>query len=231
MQTQTIQPKNQTATPKRYTLRGELALAVAVTINSFAVATTVYAGLGISPVSRFPYAISLVFPFLTLGTWTYLFQGGLVLTLMLLRRKFVPSYLFSFVVGFVFGTLLDVFGAWLPTLPYTLGWRIVYFALSCPIVGFGIALSNRCKLPIIPTDLFARDLSEIIHKPYPKVKTTMDLTCVALSVVLTAGVMHNLQGIGVGTVIGALSYGRLAGFFGNLLDKRFDFVSVLSPKK
>ena len=25
--------------------------------------------------------------------------------------------------------------------------------------------------------------------------------------------------IGVGTVIGALTYGRLAGFFGNLLDK------------
>ena len=117
MQTQTIQPKNQTATPKRYTLRGELALAVAVTINSFAVATTVYAGLGISPVSSFPYAISLVFPFLTLGTWTYLFQGVLVLTLMLLRRKFVPSYLFSFVVGCDFGTLLDVFGAWQPTLP------------------------------------------------------------------------------------------------------------------
>lgn len=71
---------------RRLTVRGELALAVAVAINSFAVAATVYAGLGISPVSSFPYAVSLVFPFLTLGTWTYLFQGALVLTLMLLRR-------------------------------------------------------------------------------------------------------------------------------------------------
>ena len=59
----------------RIVLRGELALTVAVIINSFAVALTVYAGLGISPVSSFPYAVSLVFPFLTLGTWTYLFQG------------------------------------------------------------------------------------------------------------------------------------------------------------
>lgn len=150
---------------------------------------------------------------------------------MVLRRKFVPSYLFSFVVGFFFGTLLDVFGAWLPCLPFTLGWRIFYFVLSCPIVGFGIALSNRCKLPIIPTDLFARDLAEIIRKPYPRVKTTFDLTCVALSVLLTVGVLHDLKGIGVGTVIGALTYGRLAGFFGNLLDKRFDFVSVLSHEK
>ena len=116
------------AATRRYTLRGELALLVAVTLNSFAVALTVYAGLGISPVSSFPYAISLVFPFLTLGTWTYLFQGALVLTLMILRRRFVPSYLFSFVVGFVFGTLLDVYGAWMPNLPFTMGWRIAYFA-------------------------------------------------------------------------------------------------------
>lgn len=223
--------QTQPTTTKRYTVRGELALTVAVIINSFAVALTVYAGLGISPVSSFPYALSLVFPFLTLGTWTYLFQGALVITLMVLRRKFVPSYLFSFVVGFFFGTLLDVFGAWLPCLPHGLGWQILYFAVSCPIIGFGIALSNRCKLPIIPTDLFARDLSEIIGKPYPKVKTTYDLTCVALAVLLTGGILRNLQGIGVGTVVGALTYGRLAGVFGNLLDRRIDFVSVLSHEK
>ena len=209
---------------RRLTVRGELALAVAVAINSFAVAATVYAGLGISPVSSFPYAVSLVFPFLTLGTWTYLFQGALVLTLMLLRRQFVPSYLFSFVVGFVFGTLLDVYGAWLPCLPDALPWRILYFALSCPVVSLGIALSNRCLLPIIPTDLFARDLAQILRKPYPRVKMIFDLTAVALSVLLTAGVLGQLQGIG------ALTYGPLAGVWGKFLDKRFTFVSVLAPK-
>ena len=80
-------------------VRGELARVLAVLINSFAVAVTVYAGLGISPVSSFPYAVSLVFPFLTLGTWTYLFQGVLVITLMVLRKRFVPSYLLSFAAG------------------------------------------------------------------------------------------------------------------------------------
>ena len=197
-------------------VRGELALVLAVLINSFAVAVTVYAGLGISPVSSFPYAVSLVFPFLTLGTWTYLFQGVLVITLMVLRKRFVPSYLFSF-----------VFGAWLPCLPYSWGWRIFYFVASCPVIALGIALSNRCKLPIIPTDLFARDLSEIIRKPYAKVKTTMDLTCVAVSIVLTVVGTGTLKGVGIGTVVAALTYGRTAGLIGNLIDKKFYFVSVL----
>ena len=198
-------------TKDKIIVRGELALVLAVLINSFAVAVTVYAGLGISPVSSFPYAVSLVFPFLTLGTWTYLFQGVLVITLMVLRKRFVPSYLFSFVAGFFFGKLLDVFGAWLP----------------CPVIALGIALSNRCKLPIIPTDLFARDLSEIIRKPYAKVKTTMDLTCVAVSIVLTVVGTGTLKGVGIGTVVAALTYGRTAGLIGNLIDKKFYFVSVL----
>lgn len=223
--------QKQQTSGRRITVRGELALAVAVTINSFAVAATVYAGLGISPVSSFPYALSLVFPFLTLGTWTYLFQGAMILTLMILRRRFVPTYLFSFVVGFAFGNLLDVFGAWWPAMPHTMGWRILYFVLSCPVIGLGIALSNRCKLPIIPADLFARDLAGILNKPFPRVKMTIDLTCVTVAALLTAGFLHNLQGVGAGTVIGALCYGPLGGWFGRLLDRHFDFVSVLSPKR
>lgn len=54
-----------------------------------------------------------VFTRLSLGTWTYIFQGLLVLSLMILRKRFVPPYLFSFVVEFVFGELLDVHKAWI----------------------------------------------------------------------------------------------------------------------
>ena len=64
-----------------------------------------HAGAGISAISSVPYAFSEVFPVLTLGTWTYIFQGVLVLSLMVLQRQFVPSYLCSFVVA-VFGDLM-----------------------------------------------------------------------------------------------------------------------------
>lgn len=81
-------------------------MAAAVLINSFGVVLMLHAGAGISAISSVPYAFSEVFPVLTLGTWTDIFQGVLVLSLMVLRRQFVPSYLCSFVVA-VFGDLLD----------------------------------------------------------------------------------------------------------------------------
>ena len=165
--------------------RGELALALAVIINSFGVVLMLYSGAGISgyiECSRMRF--SEVIPKVSLGTWTYTFQGLLVLSLMILRKKFVPQYLFSFVVGFIFSELLDVHKMWIDILPTDLGWCVLYFVVSYFLLCIGIALSNRCKLPIIPTDLFRRELSEIINVSYSKVKIIFDVTCLAV----TAGI-------------------------------------------
>jgi len=96
--------------PKIY---GELALLLAVCINSLGVVLMLYSGAGISAISSVPFAFSEVLPHLSLGTWTYLFQGLLILSLMILRKQFVPQYLCSFLVGFVFSELLDVHEAWI----------------------------------------------------------------------------------------------------------------------
>lgn len=137
--------------PKIY---GELALLLAVCINSLGVVLMLYSGAGISAISSVPFAFSEVLPHLSLGTWTYLFQGLLILSLMILRKRFVPQYLCSFLVGFVFSELLDVHEAWIAILPTALPWKFLYFAMSYLLICIGIALSNRCGLPIIPTDLF-----------------------------------------------------------------------------
>ena len=109
---------NQTSSISSYKIwRGELALAAAVIINSFGVVLMLYSGAGISAISSVPYAFSEVFPKISLGTWTYIFQGLLVLSLMILRKRFIPSYLFSFVVGFAFSELLDVHSAHRTALP------------------------------------------------------------------------------------------------------------------
>lgn len=65
-------------------LRGELALLIVILINSLGVVLMLMSGSGISEISSVPYAFSLVLPRLTLGTWTYVFQGSLILSLMIL---------------------------------------------------------------------------------------------------------------------------------------------------
>lgn len=211
--------------------RGEIALLVAVVINSFAVVLMLYSGAGISAISSVPYAFSDVLPQLSLGTWTYLFQGLLVLSLMILRKRFVVEYLFSFVVGFLFGELMDLHELWIPLLPKGLGWQTLYFIISYLLIAIGIALSNRCDLPIIPTDLFPRELSDITGISYPKIKISFDVICLAVTAGLTFLCLGHLDGLGIGTVIAAFTTGKAVGIVGDFLDKQVRFLSILTQRR
>lgn len=211
--------------------RGEAALPIALVIDSFGVVLMLYSAAGISAISSVPYAFSEVFPALSLGTWTYIFQGLLVMSLMIMRKKFVPSYLFSFVVGFGFGELLDLHELWINILPDSLPWRIVWFVVSYVLLSIGIAISNRCGLPIVPTDLFPRELSDITKVGYPKIKICFDVSCLVVTAALTFFGLGHIEGLGIGTVLAAFTMGKAVGLCGNFLDKHFRFESFLTRRK
>ena len=207
-------------------IRGEITLIVIILINSLGVVLMLYSGSGISAISSVPYAFSLVFPKISLGTWTYIFQGLLVLSLMIMRKKFVAPYLFSFLVGFAFSEMLDIHEMWINALPTALEYRVVYFVISYLLICLGIALSNRCGLPIIPTDLFPRELSSIIKVPYSKVKVCFDVICLAVTFLMTYCFLGHVKGLGIGTVLAAFTLGKVIGMVGEQMDKKWMFTSV-----
>ena len=137
-------------------LRGELALLVVVLINSLGVVLMLYSGSGISAISSVPYAFSEVFNKISLGTWTYIFQGLRVLSLMIMRKKFVAPYLFSFVVGFAFSEMLDVHEMWIGVLPTAIGYRVLYFIISYLLLCIG----DRTFQPLRSSDHPDRPVSE-----------------------------------------------------------------------
>ena len=210
--------------------RGELALLLAVLVNSFGVVLMLYSGAGISAISSVPYAFSEVWPFFTLGTWTYLFQATLIASLMILRKRFVPMYLFSFVVGFFFSELLDIHKAWIGILPYTLPMRFVYFIISYLLLCIGIALSNRCGLPIIPTDLFPRELADITKVKYSRIKIGYDVTCLTITALMTCIILGHLDGLGIGTILAAFTMGKVIGMIGDKMDQHVRFESFMTKR-
>ena len=210
-------------------LRGELALLVVVIINSLGVVLMLHSGSGISAISSVPYAFSEVLPALSLGTWTYIFQGLLVLSLMILRKKFVPQYLLSFVVGFVFGIMIDIHELWIVKLPQTLPLCVLYFIISYLIICLGIALSNRCKMPIIPTDLFPRELTDIAGVAYSKVKIPFDVICLGITAAMTFLFLGQIRGLGIGTILAAFTMGKVIDLIGRAIDRHFAFTSFFEP--
>lgn len=167
-------------------------------------------------------ALALAVLINSFGVVLMLYSGAGILSLMIMRKKFVTSYLFSFAVGFVFSELLDVHELWINVLPSSLAWRIVYFVISYVLSCIGIALSNRCQLPIVPTDLFPRELADITKIAYPKIKIGFDVTCLAVTAGLTFFCLGRIDGLGIGTILGIA---------GDIIDKQFYFKSFMSKKQ
>lgn len=207
---------------------GEVVLPIIIVMNSLGVVLMLYSGTGISAISSMTYALSEVLPEISLGTWTYIFQGALVCSLMIMRKKFVPRYLLSFVVGFAFGIMVDVHKEWVQFLPTSVPFRMFYFAASYFILCTGVALSNRCKMPIIPTDLFPKELSDITGIKFSKIKISFDLICVMVTVVLTLSFFGGIRGLGIGTIVSALTMGKTVGVIDEWLDRHIEFVTVPS---
>lgn len=116
---------------QKHIFRGELALLLVIIMNSFGVVLMLYSGSGISAISSVPYAFSEVFPFLSLGTWTYIFQAILIASLMILRKHFVIEYLLSFVVGFAFSMMLDVHKGGFPSSVYIQCELSIFVSATC----------------------------------------------------------------------------------------------------
>lgn len=83
---------------RKFHLPGEAALLIVLLINPLAIDLISKSVFGISTISSVPLILSTAFPVFSFGTWNYIFQTLLVITLMVLKRSFCPGYLFSFVV-------------------------------------------------------------------------------------------------------------------------------------
>ena len=108
---------------------------------------------------------------------------------------------------------------------------MLYFVASYILICIGIALSNRCQMPIVPTDLFPRELSQITSITYPKIKISFDVICLAVTALLTGIGLGHIKGLGVGTIAAAFTMGKGVGIAGDWMDRHIAFTSFLAKKQ
>lgn len=91
--------------------------------------------------------------------------------------------------------------------------------------------SFHSGLPIIPTDLFPRELSDITGVRYSRIKIGFDITCLAVTAGLTFFCLGRIKGLGIGTILAAFTMGKGIALIGGLIDKKFVFENFLTLRK
>lgn len=216
---------------KRITIPSELTYFAAIILISFSVAMITATDFGVSMIVAPAYIVSLKLGFLTFGQCEYIVQGLLFAVFCIIVRKIKPVYFTSFLTGMIYGAALDLWRLIIPyfnpeitppgSLPFPV--RIVFFLIGMFLTSFSVALFFKTYLYPQVYDFFVKGISAKFNWNRTKFKIYFDVSCLAVSIIMTLVFFGGFKGIGIGTLIMTALNGVIIGMFSKLLDKFFEF--------
>lgn len=189
---------------KRYVL-----CVVSLFVLSFGVAFTKVGDLGVSPISSVANVLSIGFPQLSIGNWLIITNCIMILAqVLMLRRNFKLYQLLQIPVSLLFGYFTD-FGVWVISfaLPQNYFMQLAYAAIGDVILGIGISLSVTANVIMNSAEATVVAITDVTKKDFGTVKVIFDLSCVALSVVLSLLFCGKIIGVREGTLLCACCTG------------------------
>ena len=181
---------------------------------SLGVAFSIKSGLGVSPVTSFPYALSLVLDQDVGLLSTIVFSFYVLLQILLLRRNFQMKNLFQLLIASLFGFFVSLSNAMIaPLSPEGYAWELGFLGISLVLIAIGIIFYLAANVIPQPPEGLVLALQKTTKVPFSKVKVLFDVTSVSLAGILLIFFYGNVVGLREGTVIAALGVGKLIGIF------------------
>lgn len=183
-------------------------------IMSLGIALSTRAGLGTSPISCLPYAISMISPW-SIGVVTIVMNVGFTLIqLVLLRRDFEPVQFLQFPVAFLFGWFVDIsMNLTSGVAPTTYPMRWVFCLLATLVLAFGIFTEVKAGVVMLCGEGLVATLARLMRKPFSTMKVIFDVTLVCIGAAITFFSLGNLAATREGTIAMALLTGTILRFF------------------
>ncbi|WP_297185970.1 DUF6198 family protein [uncultured Corynebacterium sp.] len=186
------------------------------------IALSIIAELGTSPISSFPYVLSLISSF-TVGTGTIAMNAGfMVLQMLLLRKHHDSRQLVQLPAAIVMGLLSDVFLYLLRGLSYSSYFgQWVYCALGIVLVAFSVSVVVTSRVIVMAGDVLAIAISTTLNRAFGPKKwhafgncnIAVDTSLVVIASVLSFAVLGRVEGVREGTHAAALLVGFIAKYF------------------
>lgn len=175
-------------------------------------------GLGISPVSSWPFVLAELLP-LSFGTLTMLFHAANTLAQALIGRRVDIRLLLQIPLAAIFGIVIDFFHSLISIGNLSLGLRIIFLLLSVVTLAFGMVLMISTKLVQNPPDGTVKLLSEKLGRDMGTVKTGYDIVMCLSSVLFGFIITGRIIGLGAATVVSALCVGRCMTLIRRFIEK------------
>lgn len=175
------------------------------------------ANTGVSPVSVIPSALSNIFPSLTFGNTTILFQLFCFVLILLVQRRIDVKTILIVPLSIAFGYIIDLYMFLLSLDALALWVRYLFCLLGIAATALGIVIIVGANLMLPAPDALMRTVSATYNKPLSRVKCIGDAAFAAVSVVIEMVFCGEMRSVWIGTVLSVLLTGKLVGVLGKKL--------------
>ena len=209
-----------------------LLLIVSLSIMTCGVALCIRPNFSSSVIATIPFIIALaeeasIVSLFTIVEYTHIMNFLFIgLQILILHQRFPRIQLFQFIIGFVFGFLLDV-NMW-PTsiiVCNTILWKVAVQLMGCVLLAVGISLEIRCGSVTMPGEGIVVAVGKATDIPFAKAKIMVDISLVVIAVAW--GYFYfgtwQWQVVGAGTLISMI----IVGIMVKLFDKHLEWFSRL----
>ena len=193
-------------------------------VVALGVGLSIKSNLGIAPLSCIPTVLNLKFTAVSVGTFTWIFNLlFIVIQAFVLKKDFKWTHVLQVLPILIFGYMVD--GAiWLFDAiqsPATNYWvQLVLCLVSVVLTAVGIRLEVVGEGWILPADNLLHIITQRTHAKFAVVKVLLDVTLVAITVILALVFFGLLTGNGHTMVVreGTLIQAVLTGLCMHLTD-------------
>ncbi|MBR5292811.1 MAG: hypothetical protein IKU32_07875 [Clostridia bacterium] len=212
------------------TFYSELAYVMGIVILALGTAMMERANFGMSMVVAPAYLLHLkvsqTLTFFSFGMAEYMFQGVLLIAMMLLLKRFRTAYLFSFITAIFYGFTLDIMLSVMENITCNgFAARGTFYILGMIVCAVGVSLLFHTYIPLEAYEMFVKEVSAKLGMDINKFKTIYDCTSCACAVIMSFAFFGfgRFEGVKLGTVICAFINGKLIGLCSTWFDSTFEF--------
>ena len=197
---------------------------VGILILALGIVLTTKTGLGISPITSLPFAISTASGIPMSVMVFIVYACALALQFLIRGKNYRIKDLLQLPMSLFFSVFLDLyeraFNA-IFTVAFDKLWQnLLLLAVAIVLCGVGLFMMISMRLVVNPPDGLFQTISEVYHKDLGLVKNIMDISFVLTTIAVDLIFSGRLVSVGLGTVIAMIFIGRTVGLCNRLFRKK-----------
>ncbi len=187
-------------------------------INALGITLSTYSGLGVACVTCFCTNFSNFLGISLGNAFTVWYCIYVLMEFLMLRKEFGVKNLLQLCFAFILGFFTDFIRSFLVIEPNGIVQQLIVLIGALWIIALSVVILINCDLVPSAPDGFVQVLSNKLNRPFGNVKVVHDIAVASAGVLL--GMIHSRpEGLGIATVIAALTLGKMIGYLEIYLKK------------